>query len=511
MANLANEIIRYAEELELVGGDHDGQPFQALPWERRFIRGAFGRQTGPAALSIARGNGKSGLVAVLACAMLDPAGPLHGNRRDVVCVAAAFSQAKIVFADVAAMMRKRYALNDKRTWRVQDSANTAEIRHVPSGSTVHCIGSNPDLIHGKRPALALCDEPAKWPAARAAKMYAGIRGGLGKVQGSKLIALGTQAIDVDHWFAKLLAGAGGVGYRQIHAASEGDAPFTLRTIRKANPSYDHLPSLRAQLAEEAKAARVDSAERASWDSQRLNRPVSDTVESLVIDLATWQQAEGDVPADGPYVLGVDIGQSDAMSACAAYWPLTGRLDGFAVFPAIPNLAERGKRDHVGDQYARMSERGELMVCGDRVTDLPAMLQIAADRWGNPAAVVGDDYRKDELLQALEGSRIPMCHFETRRVGYYTGNIDLTAYRRALISGKCRPVPSLLLRAGMAEARTATDTSGNVKLAKGTQSGRRRRAKDDIVAASILAVSTGERLHDEDKRRNRSKPTLRRVA
>ena len=45
---------------------------------------------------------------------------------------------------------------------------------------------------------------------------------------------------------------------------------------------------------------------------------------------------------------------------------------------------------------------------------------------------------------------------------------------------------------MAEARTFSDPAGNAKLCKGTEGGRRMRAKDDAAAATILAVSAGVR-------------------
>ena len=34
-------LIDYMGRLKLAGGDHDGQPFKVLPWEKRFIMGAF--------------------------------------------------------------------------------------------------------------------------------------------------------------------------------------------------------------------------------------------------------------------------------------------------------------------------------------------------------------------------------------------------------------------------------------------------------------------------------------
>ena len=70
-----------------------------LPWEARFIRGAW-RGAGDSALSVGRGNGKSALVAALGCAVVDPAGPLGGRRREVIAVAASFEQSRIIFEDV---------------------------------------------------------------------------------------------------------------------------------------------------------------------------------------------------------------------------------------------------------------------------------------------------------------------------------------------------------------------------------------------------------------------------
>ena len=39
-------------------------------------------------------------MAALASAVVDPAGPLGGPRREVVCVAASFEQSRIIFEDV---------------------------------------------------------------------------------------------------------------------------------------------------------------------------------------------------------------------------------------------------------------------------------------------------------------------------------------------------------------------------------------------------------------------------
>ena len=240
MMSIGAQVVDYLSSLVLSGGDCDGEYMTVLPWERRFVLGAF-RQSGDSALSVARGNGKSALVAGIASAVVDPAGPLHGNRREVVVVAASFEQSRIIFEDVLAFLSERYDLSRRDRWRKQDSTSRATIEFRQTGARVRCIGSHPGRAHGLRPFLALLDEPAQWDHAKADRMLQAIRTGLGKSPGSRLVALGTRPADEAHWFARALVSA---PYSQTHAARPDDPPFQLRTIRRANPSLDHLPSLR---------------------------------------------------------------------------------------------------------------------------------------------------------------------------------------------------------------------------------------------------------------------------
>ena len=226
------------------------------------------------------------------------------------------------------------------------------------GARIRCIGSDPKRAHGLRPALALLDEPAQWERAKADAMLAAIRTGLGKVPNSKLIALGTRPVGPDHWFARMLREA---DYRQVHAAADDAPPFQKRTIRRANPSYDHLPSLRGRLEKELRDAKRDSGLLASWRSLRLNQGTGDTVEAYLVDASTWREAEGDAPQGDWCVWGVDLGTGAAMSAVAAFWPGTGRLETFAAFPERPSLYQRGIDDGVADLYTKMAARGELIL------------------------------------------------------------------------------------------------------------------------------------------------------
>ena len=489
-ASIAWRIIDYIGTLILVGGDKDGDSFTVLPWERRFIRGAW-KGPGDSALSVGRGNGKSALVAALASAVVDPAGPLGGRRREVICVAASFEQSRIIFEDVLAFLSERYDLGRKDRWRLLNSAQKALLEYRETGARIRCIGSDPGRAHGLRPYLALLDEPAQWDTAKAERMLSAIRTGLGKMPGSKLIALGTRPADETHWFSRMLVSA---PYSQVHAARADDPPFWQRTIRKANPSADHLPSLRAQIIEEQAEARRDPDALASFKALRLNMGISDISRSVLVDAARWSEAlalPAPERASSSYVLGIDLGSSAAMSAASAYFR-DGRLEALGCFPRLPDLRERGLADGVGGLYVSMERRGELITAGGRVSDIAELLREALARWGSPQAVVTDRWREAELTDVLDLVGFPRCPLITRGQGFRDGGEDVRAFRRALLGGHVRPSESLLLASALKEARVVTDPAGNTKLAKATEGGRRRRARDDAAAAAILAVSAGYR-------------------
>ena len=499
MAAISTRIMDYLGGLVLVGGDHDGQAFTVLPWERRFIRGAFA-QSGPAALSVARGNGKSAVVAGIAAAVVDPDGPLHGRRREAVVVASSLGQARIVFEDVLAFMGERYDIGKRTEWRKQDSQFSAVLEHRDSGARVRCIGSDPARAHGLRPALALMDEPAQWPRNQRDRMRAAIRTGLGKVPGSRMIALGTKPAGADHWFTGLLEGR--AGYAQSHHTGPDDPLYTMRSIRRANPSWDHLPSLRAEILEEIEECKLDPAMVPAFKALRLNQGVEDFERQSLLEAGTWERAEielAEIPP-GRYVLGLDLAGGAAMSAGAAYWADTGILEAMAMFPGVPTLAERGLQDGVGNLYSKMAERGELVTVPGTWVPVFELLREAARRWGYPVAIAVDTWREDELRQSLADAQWPVVPIVFRRQGFGDGAIDVRSFREAMLAGQVHPKKSLLLRAGMMEAVTVADPARNEKLAKASEGGRRKRARDDAVAAAILAVAVGYRIARQPKRK-----------
>ena len=489
--DLAAAVEAYLAGLIVPQGRFVGDSLMVFPWQSRFVSGAFRPGVLDAALSLGRGNGKTTLCAGLLAATVDHEGPLNERNAESLLVASSFGQATIAFRHVLRMLDptlKRYP----KDFRVRDSQNMATITNRSTGAMLRCVGSDPKRLHGAAPVLILGDELAQWPENQIDRMLAALDTSRGKIPNCRMLWIGTRPASADHRFQKMLAG--GADYRQSHACQKGkDAPFKIKSWRKANPSLEFLPDLRATIKLEAGRARKDADQLASFEALRLNMGTADVIEQYVLGPDAWKDILGqDAEKRGPWALGVDLGENAAMSAAAAYWPETGRLEVLAVFPERPNLTERGQRDGVGPLYDRLAARGELHQAGALVASVPALLDLVLDTWGSPTLIVCDTWREARLRESLSAINFPMTGLELRRNGPKDGSEDLAAFREACLSGGVRPADSLLLTSALASARTTTDASGNTRLAKGTQSGRRRDTRDDAVAASILAVSCGWR-------------------
>ena len=189
-----------------------------------------------------------------------------------------------------------------------------------------------------------------------------------------------------------------------------------------------------------------------------------------------------------------------MAAVAAYWPLTGRLEAIAGFGDEPPLAERSLSDGVGRLYQDLHAAGELIVTTGPVVSADVLIGLALSRWGRPAAVAADRWRERELISELNQAGVPRAALVFRGMGWKDGGEDVRLFRKAAIGGAVRPVRSLLLRAALAEAITVQDVAGNSKLAKASEGGRRKKARDDACAAAILAVAEGTRRGVPSKRK-----------
>ena len=489
----AVNLVEYAEALTVTQGEHAGELLTVLPWQRAFLQDVQGAAGGEIGLSVAAGAGKTTLLAAVAAAGVD--GPLVRPRAAVVLVAASFAQACIGFDTALAFLQPTIDADPDR-WRVNRSASAALIEDRETGAELRAREASARTLHGSAPSLIIADEPAQWQPTQRDALYTAIRSRLGKIPGSRLVAIGTKPEDPAHWFCRLLRRGG-----TTFAAHPADDAFDRATWERANPSLGHLPSLRAVYDREASEAAADPSLLPAFRALRLNLGTADHEIHVLIAAERWAACEVDLlpAARGPLVLGFDLSGGDAMAAAVAYWPTGGRLEALAAFPELPDLAERGRTD--GADYQTMHADDDLLVMGRRVVPVAELVDVALERWGRPARIIADYHHARELRQGLEAAEVPLTTLvEASMGGLKDSPGRVRDFRRLVNGGRVWCSPRLLIRQSMANARTVSDSMGEERLIKGGAAGRKRTARDDVAVAIAAAVSEGARMPKPPRRR-----------
>ena len=184
----------YIEGLTIPQGRLAGEPFQLLSWQRRFLRGAFS-QPGSAALSIARGNGKTTFLAAILAASVDVEGPLMQLNAEAVLVASSFEQARLAFAHVLRFLQPSidlYGVGPRGRFRIEDSTARCRIQNKQTGASVKVLSSDPRRAHGSAPSLILMDELTQFPPSQLPAMLAALETSYGQ---------DTRCKDAGNWHA----------------------------------------------------------------------------------------------------------------------------------------------------------------------------------------------------------------------------------------------------------------------------------------------------------------------
>lgn len=500
------KTLDWIARLPITQGQGAGQPVTILNWEKEFLKRLLSAETSEIGISIARGNGKTSWLAMIAAAYL--IGPLRRPRGHIYFIASTTAQALIALDHLIECLQLR---DHTHRFRASFSSHLCGVKDVMTGSQVRVLSSRPKSAHGIQPILILADEPAQYETNSRDPVYSALRTSLGKIPGSKLVALGTKPHETGHWFSKLLLKPQSLNFSaprfQEVTNSDGEKEYQeipierlgdIELIEKANPALDHFPELRKIILSEYQDALSEPSLMASYKALRLNMGVSDYAQNSVLDSEhviscenRWTELEE--TRKGKYILGLDLGGNHAMTAAAAYWPISGACEIVAAFADDPDLTKRGHLDGCGDLYIRMHAENDLITSPGRTVNYQCFIQAVIERFGAiPKSIVCDRYRINELKTALMNLKLGNVPIIFRGMGFRDGAEDVRSFRRAALEGRLGFPPSTLIRSSFAEARTLSDPAGNEKLAKQSEAGRRRNAKDDAVAACILAVGYGYR-------------------
>ena len=381
---LAQDCIEFIEGRLTVpdGSEFAGQPVRVLPWERTFFERFFTTDS-DFALTVARGAGKSALIAALACCIVHPDGPLHRPGLEVVVLSASHSQGALLVKDLEHFLMSAGCLASELS--IWNSTVHARCQHKASGAIMVCLGSRPDRLHSRRPALVIIDELGAFTERQAALALATAQTSCGKIPNSRCVLLGTRPPSSTHPFADALDLWPSMKFQSKSVSMAG--------ARRANPSLAYFPELQKRVKVELRDARRDPGALQSFKALRLNLGGAlHENDGVLLSAAEWEDHAHNPSAEPEqfenYVLGIDLGGSWSSTGVAAYWPQSGVLRGFAAWPELPGLQIRGQRHGVAPALlARGVADGSLLQLGRNTIDTAAVIREAVRRWGNPAWVV----------------------------------------------------------------------------------------------------------------------------
>lgn len=482
------KVLAFLRTLPIVSGLKAGETLELLDFQEQFVRGVYGdvddlgrRRVRLAALSVARGNGKSAMLAGLSLAHL--LGPMMEPYGECYAAALDREQAGVLYrmtrAYIEATPWMAAAVNIK-DWH-------KEIVHEDSQSIWRALTSDARKAHGLAPSFWVADEVAQW---RSRELWDNLATGMGKRAQALGVTISTQAADDLHFFSELLdAEPNPTVYVQLHAADKDCALDDREAWRKANPALGVFLNEDQFADAAARAVRSPSFEP-SFRLLNLNQRVA--AEGRFIEQADWE-ANGE-PFD-PIELegmacygGLDLSSTRDLTAFSLWFPEPGKLLAWHWVPA-DTIAERAERDRV--PYDRWADDGWMEKTVGRATDRLAIARRLADvrQTYDVRGIAFDRWRFEDLGKLLsdEGIELPLVEFVP---GFKTYAAACDAFERAVLERRMQHNGNPLLRWQAGNVVVETDPAGNRKPTKSKSLDRIDGIVTAIMACGLAARDEG---------------------
>lgn len=457
-----------------------GRPMRLDAFQKDFIRKVYDNPHGTrrAILSIARKNGKSGLIAAIVLAHI--AGPEARTNSQIVSGAQSRDQAALVFSLASKMVNLNPTL-------------AKLVRIVPSGKRLIGLARNVEYralaaegktAHGLSPAVVVFDELGQVRGPKDPFVEA-LETAQGAYDDGLQIVISTQApTDADMlsvWIDDALRSDDPHTVCMVYSADEDGEILDRKQWAKANPAMGTFRSA-VELEQAAeKAARMPAFET-SFRNLYLNQRVN--MVSAFVSPGVWKlgnEAPGEL--DGLVYGGLDLSATTDLTALV----LTCRKDGLLhVRPHfwMPGDSVRDAANRDRAPYDLWVEQGLIRTTPGKVIDYDFVArdigQICAEL--NVSRIAFDRWRMDRMQQALDRQSVDLP-LEPFGQGYKSMSPALDALESDLLNGIVRHGGHPVLTMCAAHAVSVPDPAGNRKLDKSKATGR----IDGLVA---LAMAEG---------------------
>ena len=488
----ADQVLAFLNALPVVSGLRAGERLELLEFQERFVRGVYGdiddlgrRRVRLAALSVARGNGKSALLAGLSLAHL--LGPMREPYGECYAAALDREQAGVLYRMVRAYI-------EATPWmaaavNIRDWHKSIEVE--ADRSTWTALTSDARKAHGLAPSFWIADEVAQW---RSRELWDNLATGMGKRASALGVTISTQAADDHHFFSEMLdAEPNPTAYVQLHAAEKDCALDDPAAWAAANPALGVFLNEDQFADAAARAARSPSFEP-SFRLLNLNQRVA--AEGRFLNPADWEANAEPFDAaelEGERCFGgLDLSSTRDLTALALWFPDKGKLLAWHFVPA-DTIAERVERDRV--PYDRWADGGWIITTPGRATDRLAVARALADIRGrfDVQGIAFDRWRFEDLGKLLsdEGITLPLVEFVP---GFKSYAAAVDAFERAVLERRMGHGGSPILKWQAGNVVVETDPAGNRKPAKNKSIDRIDGIVSAIMACGLAARDEGPKVY-----------------
>jgi len=515
-ATRGSRVIDFLEKyVRIPSGEHVGKPLKLAAFQKKFIRDVYDNPHGTrrAYLSIARKNGKTGLIAGLVLAHL--VGPEATQNAQIVSGARSRDQASLVF-DLASKMVQ---LSPELTALVRIVPSSKKLIGLRRNTEYQALAADGTTAHGLSPVLAILDEVGQVRGPQN-DFFDAITTSQGAHSAPMLIAISTQAANDADLFSIWIDDAELSKDPRIvchlYAAPKDCAVTDRAAWKAANPALGLFRSLQDLKEQARQADRMPSASN-TFRWLCLNQRIAGNSPFITRDV--WESCAGapdqEVFANYPVWAGLDLSARQDLTAL-----VLAAQDGDGMWHVrahfwCPELGlnERTRRDRA--PYDLWVQQGFLEATPGASVDYG----FVAKRLGEIGAdcdlqmVAYDRWRIDVLQKELDsqGIEIPL---HPHGQGFKDMSPSLDTIEAALIGGKVLHGGNPILRWCATNAVATRDPANNRKLDKSKATGR----IDGIVAlamamgaaAKVAATDFGPSIYElmaqEQARDDATRPT-----
>lgn len=479
------KVLAFLRDLPIVSGLKAGEKLELIDFQEQFVRGVYApidanqkRLVRLAALSVARGNGKSAVLAGLGLAHL--LGPMAEPYGEVYAAALDREQAGVLYRMTVAYIEHSpwmAARTNIRDWH-------KSIEDEETRSIWRALTSDARKAHGLAPSFWIADEVAQW---RSRELWDNLATGMSKRAEALGVTISTQARDNAHFFSEMLDGPVVPSvYCQLHSAPDDCELDDPEAWAAANPALGAFLDADSFADASARAIRSPSFAPA-FRLLHLNQRVA--AEGRFINAGDWEANA--IPFD-PAELegkrcfgGLDLGSTSDLTAFALWFPDEGKVLAWHFVPK-DRITERVERDRV--PYDTWAADGHIITPPGRATDRLAIAKLLGEvRQAYDVQAIGyDRWRMEELLKLLadEGIPLPMEGFGQ---GFVTMGPAVDAFETALLSGMMQHNGNPVLNWEAGNVVVETDPAGNRKPAKNKSFD-----KIDGIVAIIMACGIAQK-------------------